>query len=297
LHANLHERAYQTQRCMNSESPFYELTFPGGSLSLDKPRIMGILNITSDSFYAESRVMSLSEVVEVAGKMIEEGADILDIGGQSTRPGSQRIDAKAELDRVIPTIEMVRRAFPAICISVDTFYGALAEAACAAGANIINDISGGSLDPLMFSTAAKCKVPYVLTHIQGEPQTMQNNPHYNDVVAEVLNYFNEKIEQLKTQGVNQIIIDPGFGFGKTMQHNLRLLKELHLFGALNYPILAGLSRKRTLQQLVARDASGTLNATTVANTIALMNQASIIRVHDIREAKEAMLIVDALNRA
>jgi dihydropteroate synthase len=149
----------------------------------------------------------------------------------------------------------------------------------------------------MFAAVAKCKVPYVLTHIQGEPQTMQNNPTYTDVVAEVLNYFNAKIELLRTEGVSQIILDPGFGFGKTVQHNLRLLKELHLFCALNLPILAGLSRKKTLQQLVGREAAETLNATTVANTIALMNQASIIRVHDVREAKEAMLIVDALNRA
>ena len=295
MHANLHERAYQTPHCMHSESSFYELTFPGGSLSLEKPRIMGILNITPDSFYAESRVMSPAELEEVAGKMIAEGADILDIGGQSTRPGAQRIDAKTESKRVLPAIETVRKAFPDICISVDTFYSEVAEGACRAGANIINDVSGGSIDSCMFSIAAKCSVPYVLTHIQGEPQTMQSNPQYSDVVAEVLNYFNEKISQMKSAGVQQIIIDPGFGFGKTIQHNLRLLKELHLFDALNYPILAGLSRKRTLQQLIGRDASETMNATTVANTIALMNHASILRVHDVREAKEAILIVNALN--
>jgi dihydropteroate synthase len=229
--------------------------------------------------------------------MIEDGADILDLGGQSTRPGSERIDAKTELDRAIPAIEAVRSAFPAMCISVDTFYSEVAEAACRAGANIINDISGGSIDSQLFSIASKYEVPYVLTHIQGEPQTMQNNPQYTDVVAEVLNYFNAKIEQLKSAGVNQIIIDPGFGFGKTMQHNLRLLRELHLFGALNFPILAGLSRKKTLQQLINRDVSETLNATTVANTIALMNNAAIIRVHDVRAAKEAAIIVDALNKA
>ena len=256
---------------------------------------MGILNITPDSFYAESRVMSAAELEEVAGKMIAEGADILDIGGQSTRPGAQRIDAYMESQRVLPAIETVRKAFPDICISVDTFYSEVAEGACRAGANIINDVSGGSIDSRMFSIAAKCHVPYVLTHIQGEPQTMQSNPQYSDVVAEVLNYFNEKINQLKSVGVQQIIIDPGFGFGKTVQHNLRLLKELHLFDALNYPILAGLSRKRTLQQLIGRDASETMNATTVANTIALMNHASILRVHDVREAKEAILIVNALN--
>jgi dihydropteroate synthase len=282
---------------MNSESSFYELTFPGGSLSLDQPRIMGILNVTPDSFYSDSRVMRIADLIDRAGQMIEEGADILDLGGQSTRPGSERIDAGAEMERVVPAIEAVRKAFPSICISVDTFYSTVAESACVAGANIINDISGGSMDLQMFAIAAKCNVPYVLTHIQGEPQTMQNSPQYVDVVAEVLNYFNEKIEQLKKIGVHQIIIDPGFGFGKTMQHNLRLLKELHLFSALNYPVLAGLSRKRTLQQLINREASETLNATTVANTIALMNQASIIRVHDVREAKEASIIVDALNKS
>jgi dihydropteroate synthase len=295
LHANLHERAYQTPTAMNSESAFYELTFPGGSLSLEKPKIMGILNITPDSFYAESRMLGTSELLEVAGKMIEEGADILDIGGQSTRPGAERLDAKSEWERVGPAIEIIRKAYPNICISVDTFYGEVAELACQAGANIINDISGGQIDPTMFTIVARCKVPYVLTHIQGEPQNMQHNPLYTDVVAEVLNYFNEKINQLKNSGVHQIIVDPGFGFGKTMQHNLQLLKELHLFDALNCPILAGLSRKRTLQQLIGREASETLNATTVANTIALMNHASILRVHDVREAKEAAMIVSALS--
>jgi dihydropteroate synthase len=282
---------------MKSESSFYELTYPGGSLSLEQPRIMAILNVTPDSFYSDSRVIQSSQIIDRAGQMIEDGADILDLGGQSTRPGSERIDAKTELDRAIPAIEAVRSAFPAMCISVDTFYSEVAEAACRAGANIINDISGGSIDSQLFSIASKYEVPYVLTHIQGEPQTMQNNPQYTDVVAEVLNYFNAKIEQLKSAGVNQIIIDPGFGFGKTMQHNLRLLRELHLFGALNFPILAGLSRKKTLQQLINRDVSETLNATTVANTIALMNNAAIIRVHDVRAAKEAAIIVDALNKA
>jgi dihydropteroate synthase len=296
LHANLHERANQTPTAMNSESAFYELTYPGGSLSLDRPRIMGILNITPDSFYSESRVLGSTELEELAGKMIEEGADILDIGGQSTRPGAERLNANSETERVLPAIETVRKAFPNICISVDTFYGEVAEIACNAGANIINDVSGGSLDSTIFSIAAKYQVPYVLTHMQGEPQTMQSNPQYTDVVAEVLNYFNEKITLLKRTGVQQIIVDPGFGFGKTMHHNLRLLKELHLFDTLNCPILAGLSRKKTLQEIIGRDASSALNATTVANTIALINHASILRVHDVREAKETALIVHAMNK-
>ena len=282
---------------MNTESSFYELTYPGGRLSLETPRIMGIMNITPDSFHAGSRISSEAQVLERAQQMIEEGADILDFGGQSTRPGADRIDAKTEIQRVIPAIEAVRASFPEICISIDTFYSEVAGIACLSGANIINDISGGSLDSNMFSAAAQLKVPYVLTHIQGEPQTMQINPRYDDVVAEVLNHFNEKIAHLNLTGVAQIIIDPGFGFGKTIQHNLRLLRELHLFSALNCPILAGLSRKKTLQLLVNRDASQTLNATTVANTIALMQGASIIRVHDVREAKEASIIVEAMNKA
>ena len=258
---------------------------------------MGILNTTPDSFYSDSRTDSDADVLMRAERMIADGADILDFGGQSTRPGAVRIDAPTEMKRVLPAIKLVREHFPEICISIDTFYSEVAGAAFHAGANIINDISGGTMDANMFSTAAQLKLPYVLTHIQGEPQTMQNNPTYNDVVAEVLNHLNEKIAVLNSAGAEQIVIDPGFGFGKTMQQNLRLLKELHLFGALNYPLLAGLSRKKTLQQLVNRDSSQTLNATTVANTIALMHGASIIRVHDVREANEARTIVEAMNRA
>jgi dihydropteroate synthase len=282
---------------MVSDSSFYELTYPGGSMLLDTPKVMGILNLTPDSFFADSRISAEKELLARAQEMIAAGADILDVGGQSTRPGAERLDAQTELNRVLPAVRLLRNAFPDICLSVDTFYSEVATEAFAAGANIINDISGGSLDPNMFATVAKLQVPYVLTHIQGEPQTMQHNPNYDDVVAEVLNYFSDKIEQLRSLGAQQIIIDPGFGFGKSLQHNLQLLRSLHLFTTLNCPVLAGLSRKKTLQLLVGKDASETLNATTVANTIALMNNASILRVHDVREAKEAVQIVTALNRA
>jgi dihydropteroate synthase len=282
---------------MVSDSSFYELTYPGSSMLLDTPKVMGILNLTPDSFFADSRITAEKELLARAQEMIAAGADILDVGGQSTRPGAERLDAQTELNRVLPAVRLLRNAFPDICLSVDTFYSEVATEACAAGANIINDISGGSLDPNMFATVAKLQVPYVLTHIQGEPQTMQHNPNYDDVVAEVLNYFSDKIEQLRSLGAQQIIIDPGFGFGKSLQHNLQLLRSLHLFTTLNCPVLAGLSRKKTLQLLVGKDASETLNATTVANTIALMNNASILRVHDVREAKEAVQIVTALNRA
>jgi dihydropteroate synthase len=282
---------------MVSDSSFYELTFPGGSLSLNEPKVMGILNITPDSFHTDSRILAESELLERAKRMIDAGATILDIGGQSTRPGAERLDAKTEMQRAIPAIGMLRNAFPNVVLSIDTFYSEVAAEACDAGANIINDISGGSLDPNMFSMVAQLQVPYVLTHIQGEPQTMQHNPTYEDVVAEVLNYFNEKIEQLRRLGAHQIIVDPGFGFGKSLQHNLQLLRGLHLFTTLNYPILAGLSRKKSLQLLVGKDAGETLNATTVANTIALMNNASILRVHDVSEAVEAVKIVTAMNKA
>lgn len=282
---------------MIPDSPIYELIYPGGTLTLDKPRIMGILNITPDSFLASSRTSVENGLLQRAEQMIAEGADILDFGGQSTRPGAERLDAHSEMARVIPAIKMVREAFPKICISIDTFYSEVAEAACAAGANIINDISGGTLDPLMYSTAGRLGVPYILTHIQGEPQTMQHNPIYENAVADVLNYLNEKIALLASKGVHQVIIDPGFGFGKTMQHNLQLLRDLHLFSALNRPILAGLSRKKTLQLIVEKKAEETLNATTVANTIALMNNVSILRVHDVKEAKEAILIIEAMKRA
>jgi dihydropteroate synthase len=282
---------------MVSDSSFYELTYPGGSMLLDTPKVMGILNLTPDSFFVDSRISAEKELLARAQEMIAAGADILDVGGQSTRPGAERLDAQTELNRVLPAVRLLRNAFPNICLSVDTFYSEVAAEACAAGANIINDISGGSLDPNMFATVAKLQVPYVLTHIQGEPQTMQQNPNYDDVVAEVLNYFSEKTEQLRSLGAQHIIIDPGFGFGKSLQHNLQLLRSLHLFTTLNCPVLAGLSRKKTLQLLVGKDASETLNATTVANTIALMNNASILRVHDVLEAKEAVQIVTALNRA
>jgi dihydropteroate synthase len=232
-----------------------------------------------------------------AETMIKEGADILDIGGQSTRPGAQRLFAEEEMTRVLPAIHAVRKHFPSIAISVDTFYSEVAREAAKAGADIINDVSGGSIDAEMFKTAAALNIPYVLTHIQGEPQTMQNQPQYTDVVGEVLNYFTAKIEVLCQVGVKQIILDPGFGFGKKHEHNLQLLNEMHLFSTLGYPLLAGLSRKKTLQTIIGSDAAHALNITTSANTIALMHGASILRVHDVREAKEAVQLYHAMMSA
>ena len=258
------------------------------------PLVMGILNITPDSFHVDSRIANNGDLLHHAESMIRNGADILDIGGQSSRPGAMRLSAEEECDRVIPAIAAVRKEFPDVVISVDTFYAEVARQAAQVGAEIINDISGGNIDNEMFATVAKLEFPYVLTHIQGEPQTMQINPEYRDVVGEVVNYFTAKIKLLKEAGVSQIILDPGFGFGKRSEHNLRLLKEMHLFSTLNYPVLAGLSRKKTLQSIINSDAEHALNITTSANTIALMNGASILRVHDVKEAKEAVMLYSAM---
>jgi len=282
---------------MTEETTFFELSLKGRQLSLKHPLVMGILNITPDSFHTDSRIGSTGDLLRRAEGMIREGADILDIGGQSSRPGALRLSAEDECRRAIPAITAVRREFPEVVISVDTFYAEVARQASHAGADIINDISGGNIDSEMFSTAAKLDMPYVLTHIQGEPQTMQNKPVYIDVVGEVVNYFTEKIKHLKDVGVTQIILDPGFGFGKRNEHNLRLLKEMHLFCSLGYPLLAGLSRKKTLQTIISADAENALNITTSANTIALMHGASILRVHDVKEAKEAVLLFNALQQA
>ena len=282
---------------MGELSPFFELSFHGRSLSLEHPRVMGILNVTPDSFHEGSRVSSLQQLIDRAGIMLEQGADVLDIGGQSTRPGAIRISANEEMDRVLPGLSAIRKHYPNSTLSIDTFYAEVALESCRNGADIINDISGGSLDANMFSVAGKLGVPYILTHIQGEPQTMQVQPRYADVTGDIMNYFNAKIQALKQQGVHQIILDPGFGFGKLAEHNLQILRNLHVFGTLGYPLLAGLSRKKTLQSIIHSDADHALNITTSANTIALMNGASILRVHDVKEAAEAVALYRAMVEA
>lgn len=282
---------------MGELSTFFELSFHGRLLSLAQPRVMGILNVTPDSFHAGSRVSTLQQIVDRAGSMIEQGADILDIGGQSTRPGAIRISADEELSRVLPGLAEVRKYYPDSIISIDTFYSEVALNCCNNGADIINDVSGGSLDYRMFDVAGQLGVPYILTHILGEPQTMQQHAQYTDATGEIINYFNAKIQSLKEHGVKQIILDPGFGFGKLAQHNLQILRNLHVFSTLGYPILAGLSRKKTLQSIINKGPDDTLNITTSANTIALINGASILRVHDVKEAVEAVALYTAMVKA
>ncbi len=264
----------------------FTLNCKGRLLVVDKPLVMGIINLTDDSFYSGSRFSGTDIILAQAEKMLNEGAAILDIGGQSTRPGSIRISEEDELKRVIEPIAAIAQRFPESFISVDTYYSFVAEKAVAAGASIINDISAGSMDEKMIRTVSKLNVPYVLMHMQGNPAIMQQAPSYTDVVKEVLDFFIFKTDELRKEGIKDIIIDPGFGFGKTISHNFQLLKNLDALKMLGAPILAGLSRKSTVYKTLKVPVEESLNGTTVLNTIALMNGASILRVHDVKEAKQ-----------
>ena len=268
----------------------------GKLLSLEKPVVMGIVNATPDSFYEGHLDKGLNAIVHLAEKMIEQGAAIIDIGGQSTRPGSERINADEELKRVLPVIESLVKKFPGTFISIDTYHSEVAKQAVHAGAHIVNDISAGSMDAAMIPTVAAFKnVPYICMHMKGEPQHMQDLAVYEDVVKEVLDFFIIKTEACRLAGINDVIIDPGFGFAKNSSHNFTLLKNLAIFKMLHRPILAGLSRKATVYKTLGITAAEALNGTTVLNTIALMNGANILRVHDVKEAREAVELVNALN--
>lgn len=271
----------------------FTLNCKGRILVIDKPLIMGIINVTPDSFYEGSRRQTVDAILHQAEKMIKDGADILDIGGQSTRPGSIAIGAEEELKRVIGPIAAIYLNFPETFISVDTYYGLVAKESVTAGASFINDISAGNMDKNMIATVAALHVPYVLMHIQGTPQTMHLSSHYANVTNEVLDFFITKIDELNKAGINDIIIDPGFGFGKTITHNFELLHNLSVFKIIDHPILLGISRKSTIYNTLGITAAEALNGTTVLNTIGLMNGASIIRVHDVKEAKEAIALVTA----
>ncbi|MDQ3277173.1 MAG: dihydropteroate synthase [Bacteroidota bacterium] len=266
----------------------FTLNCKGRILVIDKPLVMGILNATPDSFYAGSRVQQTDALLQRVEEMIRDGATFLDIGGQSTRPNSERVSAKEELNRVVPAIDAIHRRFPELTISVDTFYAAVAREAVAAGASIINDVSAGSLDDALLPTVVELGVPYVLMHMKGDPQTMQQKPVYNNVTLEVFDRLSFTANSLHQAGMKDIIIDPGFGFGKTIAHNFQLLRELPFFKQSEKPLLIGLSRKGTVYKTLGTTAEKALNGTTVLNTIALMNGASILRVHDVREAKEAI---------
>ncbi len=266
----------------------FTLNCNGRLLVIDKPVIMGIINTTPDSFYNNSRFSGTSLVLKQAEQMLSEGATILDIGGQSTRPGSERISAEEELSRVTGPIAALHKTFPGAFISIDTYYSKVAQEAVAAGASLVNDISAGSMDPDMIGTAAALQVPYVLMHMQGTPATMQQEPAYQNVTGEILDFFIREKSRLNKAGINDIIIDPGFGFGKTIPHNFQLLRHLAVFKMLQAPLLIGVSRKSTIYKTLGITVEEALNGTTVLNTIGLMHGASILRVHDVKEAAEAV---------
>ena len=269
----------------------FTLNCKGRLLVIDEPIVMGIINVTPDSFYSGSRKSSVDDVLRQAEKMLGEGATILDIGGQSTRPGSDDIGVEGELARVIPAVEAINQQFPNSFISVDTYYSKVAAEAVAAGATLVNDISSGTLDEEMIATVAGLQVPYITMHMKGTPKTMQQHATYENVVLEVLDFFIWKVEECRQAGIKDTIIDPGFGFAKTFSHNFTLLKNLPVFKMLEKPLLVGISRKATIYKTLGVTAEEALNGTTVLNTIGLLNGANILRVHDVKEAVEVIKLV------
>jgi dihydropteroate synthase len=279
-----------------SEKPRY-INAGGTLLDLKIPKVMGILNITPDSFYKGSRYNSESEIVEAAEDMLNEGADILDVGGYSSRPGASRISEQEEERRVLSAIRLIAKEFPGAVISVDTFRSEIArEAVQGAGAAIINDISGGRADNKMIRTVEELNVPYIMMHMKGDPSTMQKNPVYDDIIADILKYFAEKIYDLRSAGVKDIIIDPGFGFGKTADHNFELLRRLTDLRVTGLPVMVGISRKSMIWKTLEITADEALNGTTVLHAIALLKGADFLRVHDVKEAVQAVRLISKLNK-
>ncbi|TFF36957.1 dihydropteroate synthase [Mucilaginibacter psychrotolerans] len=256
---------------------------------------MGIINITPDSFFAESRVSDIASVLQQAEKMLNEGVTFLDLGAYSSRPGATDISVIEEMERLLPAVEAIAKELPEAIISVDTFRASVAEAAIKAGAHIVNDISGGSLDADMFATMARLQVPYILMHMKGTPQNMVQQAKYDDVFAEVYDYFVKKVYALKQLGLHDIILDPGFGFAKTAEQGYELMSRMQEFERLQLPVLAGISRKRMIYGLLGSTAKEALNGTTALNAIALTKGANILRVHDVKEAVDAIKIWEACN--
>lgn len=272
------------------------LNIGGKLLDLSIPQVMGILNITPDSFYSGSRVLQLDDAYKKAEKMLSEGASILDLGGHSTRPGADAVSETEEANRVLPVIEMLRKHFPRAIISIDTFRASVARQAIEAGAHIINDIAGGNLDPLMFETVAALQVPYILMHSRGTPQTMKDLNQYDDLMTDVMRELQAKIYELQQLGVKDIVADMGFGFAKNADQNYVLLRELRAFEILNVPLLVGVSRKSMIWRKLNITPDQSLNGTTALNTVALLNGASILRVHDVKEAVETVKLMQLLHQ-
>lgn len=266
------------------------LNCKGKLIDLSSPKVMAILNVTPDSFYSNSRINNVDEALKNTENFINEGATFIDVGAYSSRPGSTNISVDEELNRSVPIVQAIVKEFPETIISIDTFRAKVAEECIAAGAHVINDISGGSLDDTMFDIVTKLDVPYIMMHMKGTPQTMQIEPQYDDVTLEVINYFTEKIDALKKLGVKDIIIDPGFGFAKTIEHNYELLQKLAALNMFDLPVLVGFSRKSMITKVLHIKNEDALNGTSVLNTIALQKGAAILRVHDVKAAVECITL-------
>ncbi len=271
------------------------LNCSGKLVDLSVPKVMGILNITPDSFYDGGRYDTEDKILVRITEMVTGGAEIVDIGGMSTRPGSKPVTEEEEISRIIPAIKLIRKHFPEVIISVDTYRSNVARIAVKDySVNIINDISGGEMDNNMFGTIADLHIPYIIMHMKGSPLIMQTQTEYDDILAEMIDYFSLRIEKLKSMGVNDLVIDPGFGFSKTINQNFFLLKNLGTFRIFELPLMAGISRKSMIYRTLGTDSEGSLNGTTVLNTVALLNGADILRVHDVKEAVQAITLVGKL---
>ena len=266
------------------------LNCKGRLLDLSAPIVMGILNVTPDSFYDGGKYGDLSTTLKHAEKMLAEGATIIDIGGMSSRPGAKEVPVNEEIKRSIPSVKAVRKEFPEAYISIDTVWAEVARQAVNAGADMVNDISSGSMDKALIPTIGKLGVPYILMHMQGKPQTMQTAPQYDNVTTDILDFFIQKTNKLRENGIHDIVIDPGFGFGKTIEHNYTILRKMKDFQILDLPVLVGLSRKSMIYKVLDTTPDKALNGTSVLHTIALQNGAKILRVHDVREAMEVVRI-------
>lgn len=275
-------------------SRVYQLNCRGQLLNVSSPVVMGILNVTPDSFFDGGKFNEETNMLKHVELMLEEGAAIIDIGAVSTRPGAKEISETEEIQRLIPAVKLIHQHFPSAILSVDTYRAHVGKMAAENGAAIINDISAGTLDGKMFETITRLQVPYTMMHMQGTPQTMQNHPVYENVTCEIIRFFVKRLEKLRHSGVKDIIIDPGFGFGKTVEHNYELLSSLKNFEILDCPVMVGISRKAMINKVINTKPENALNGTTVANTIALINGANILRVHDVKEAVEAIAIVKQL---
>ena len=267
----------------------------GELINFSVPKIMGILNVTPDSFYDGGKYNSEKKILNQVEKMISSGADIIDVGGYSSRPGAKEISIENELSRVIPIIQLISKRFPNIIISVDTFRSTVADQAINSGAHIINDISGGNLDSNMFKTVSKLDVPYILMHMRGSPKNMMNNTNYDDILNEIKNYFSERISKARLEGVNDIIIDPGFGFSKTKEQNYKLMNRLEFLKEFKTPIIVGISRKSMIYKTLDTTPDKALNGSTILHTISLLKGANILRTHDVIEAVECVKIIRQLN--